>query len=817
MVWFKPKALYKDCPEGDSFESSPDDPLIAIVANLLSTAPTASSSSSSPRTANDTSTGALSLAPPKRVKPTHASSSKSNNKVKKERTPLSFFNKRKTKESTGAFPLLEQSNNQKVRIVQCIETKVMLYQKVSYRIVSYSFDVVIIPCSLFCLLFVGVHTHYTFSNSYDTPLHVQPKQIEKVLATIVTPVKIKASKTEVSEALEHKENIDPNDDATMPDNSPAETPPGKIPSSPIATKQLFQEAMVWTVDEDMPTSFPDIDWKCAAPTTLATAAEGAGLSVSFPDFAAFLRGMEKSTSVNLTDALNTSGFSSSFFASPEEDKIIVPEKLVEEDVSKQQQQQDKSAVECSEEESFADVSKQQDKSDVDLNNDGKPTEDWIEEETRADDSNKEDKPINVPIKEVKAADESVQEDEPAHESVQEGKPSDDSVQEDKPSDDSVQEDKPADESDQEGKPADESDQEGKPADDSSEEGKPADDSTEEEKSNVDENEHEKVVVAMNKLDALDQLVAAAKATEKALAAVELEISSDSKTPEKPKQTFVETPDFKMQAKSKNVPNLTPVSEAETNSYSESDEEGIGGRDLQSSLISFREESFSSQNDISESDALRELHSHYYRRNNGGTDLFSTDAVNEDDLVNEAYNSVNVSILSLEEIFQDDVDAEISALTPGLGITNAAAATEEVGPIYSLGTSFESTVSKVSSEVNRSMFGDWAAEVMSIEVSLEAGKFTLQKMDRPGGDTCVAQQGHFTTRTEYLPRLTLQDKPALVEGPQDELEADKEAADYFVKAEWNEFLPESIFTSDCQQGAVFSLTDFCNGKEWEIRC
>jgi hypothetical protein len=34
-----------------------------------------------------------------------------------------------------------------------------------------------------------------------------------------------------------------------------------------------------------------------------------------------------------------------------------------------------------------------------------------------------------------------------------------------------------------------------------------------------------------------------------------------------------------------------------------------------------------------------------------------------------------------------------------------------------------------------------------------------------------------------------------------LEADKEAADYFVKAQWNEFLPESIY-SDYQQGVVF---------------
>jgi hypothetical protein len=537
--------------------------------------------------------------------------------------------------------------------------------------------------------------------------------------------------------------------------------------------------MVWTVDEDMPSSFPEIDWNFTEPTT-TTAAAGAGLSVSFPDFAAFLRGMETNTSVNLADALNTSGFSSSFFAHPE-DKIIAPEKL---NVSKQQQ--DKSAVEFSEEEKSDDVSKQQDKSAVDTNKDDKPTEELIKEEKSDDDSNQDDKPTNVPSNEEKPADYSVQEEKPADDSVQEEKPADDSVQEEKPANDSAQEEKPD--------------------DDSSNGDEPDDDS----------NKEEKCVVDLKKPDALDQLVAAATATEKALLAVATEISSDSKTPEKPKQTPVETPDFKMQGKSKNVPALTPVSEAETNSYSESDEEGIGGRDLQSSLISFREESFGSEGDISESDALRELHKHYYRRANEESNMFSTDAVNEDDLVDEAYNSMNVSVLSLAEIFQDDVASEISGLTPGLEIANAEVATKDVGPIYSLGTSFESTVSKASSQLNRSMFGDWAAEVMSIEVSLEAGKFTLRKMDGPGEDTCVAQQGHFMTRTEYLPRFAMQDKLALAEGPQDELEADKETSEYYVKAQWNEFLPDSIFSNNCQ-GAVFSLTDFCNGKEWEIRC
>jgi hypothetical protein len=127
MVWFKPKALYKDCPEGDSFGSSSDNLLISIDTNLLSTgrsaAPAASSSSSSSvsHSANDTSTGAGSLDPQQGVKALRIFSSKSNSnkvkRVKKERTPLSFFGTRKTKGRTGALPLAEQSENQTVRIV----------------------------------------------------------------------------------------------------------------------------------------------------------------------------------------------------------------------------------------------------------------------------------------------------------------------------------------------------------------------------------------------------------------------------------------------------------------------------------------------------------------------------------------------------------------------------------------------------------------------------------------------------------------------------------------------------------------------------
>jgi hypothetical protein len=554
----------------------------------------------------------------------------------------------------------------------------------------------------FVLLF-GTHTFHVFTYIHGTALVQQPTHIENV-----TPVKIKESK-----ALENKENMDPNDDAARPD-PPNKTPPGKIPTeSPIKTNHLFEEAMVWNVYEDYSSSLPDIAWNFPEPATTTTTTTGAagtgtGLSVSFPDFAAFLRGMEKNASVNLGEALNTTGFNSSFFAYPE-DKSIVPVKLdAEQDVSKQQQ--DKSAVELIEEEKSADVSEQQDKSaDVDSSKDGKPNEESIEEKNRADDSNLEDK------------------------------------------------------------------------------------------SAVDSN--------LIKPDALDQLVAAATATEKAIVAVATDISLDSKTPEKTKQTPFESPDFNMQAKRKNVPALTPVSEANSNSYSESDEEVTGRGDSPSSLISFREESYSSNSCMNESDEER-------------SNLFSTDAVNEDDLVDEAYNSMNVSILSLSEIFQDDLATEISELTQALGTANAEAATEEVGLTYSLSTSHESAVSKSSSQHARSIFGDWVAEVMSIEVSLEAGKFTLRKMDGPGEDTCVAQQGHFMTRTEYMPRLAVQDKLALVEGPQDELEADKEASDFYVKAQWNEFLPATLFSTNCHQGAVFSMTDFtdlCSGKNWEIGC
>jgi hypothetical protein len=115
MLWLRPFMLYEDCPEGDSFESSPDTPLIPIDTNLASasrsTAPTATSSTV-PHTANGTGTGTFHQ-PPRMSSST--SFKNKGKKVKKERTTLPFFNARKMKERTGAFPLLQQSKNQKVR------------------------------------------------------------------------------------------------------------------------------------------------------------------------------------------------------------------------------------------------------------------------------------------------------------------------------------------------------------------------------------------------------------------------------------------------------------------------------------------------------------------------------------------------------------------------------------------------------------------------------------------------------------------------------------------------------------------------------
>jgi hypothetical protein len=162
MVWFKPKALYKDFSEGDSFESSLDNLLITIDPNLLSTgtsaAPAASSSSNS-RTANDASAGADSFALQQGAKALRTFSSKSNSnkvkKVKKARTPLSFFNTRKMKERTGAFPMAEQSENQKVRTVYRNGSHGMLYSQ--YIRAGLVIDV---SLSLFCLLLIGV-LHFT--------------------------------------------------------------------------------------------------------------------------------------------------------------------------------------------------------------------------------------------------------------------------------------------------------------------------------------------------------------------------------------------------------------------------------------------------------------------------------------------------------------------------------------------------------------------------------------------------------------------------------------------------------------------------------
>jgi hypothetical protein len=117
----KPTTVYQECPEeGDSFES------VSIDTNLVSVgrsaaAPTASSSIVPVQhTANGSGTASSVQQVAKPPRTSSSSASRSNNKgkkVKKERTPLSFFNVRKTKERTVAFALLEQSKNQKVRCV----------------------------------------------------------------------------------------------------------------------------------------------------------------------------------------------------------------------------------------------------------------------------------------------------------------------------------------------------------------------------------------------------------------------------------------------------------------------------------------------------------------------------------------------------------------------------------------------------------------------------------------------------------------------------------------------------------------------------
>jgi hypothetical protein len=67
------------------------------------------------------------------------------------------------------------------------------------------------------------------------------------------------------------------------------------------------------------------------------------------------------------------------------------------------------------------------------------------------------------------------------------------------------------------------------------------------------------------------------------------------------------------------------------------------------------------------------------------------------------------------------------------------------------------------------------------------------------DTFAAQQGHFMTRTEYP--LDFAGCSVLVEVTCIEASL-YEAGDYFVKAEWNEFLPRKHFTSNCQQAQCF---------------
>jgi hypothetical protein len=181
---------------------------------------------------------------------------------------------------------------------------------------------------------------------------------------------------------------------------------------------------------------------------------------------------------------------------------------------------------------------------------------------------------------------------------------------------------------------------------------------------------------------------------------------------------------------------------------------------------------------------------------------------EDDnaLVDEAWNSVNVSILSISGIFEDELEEENNAaplLSSIAGVLNLAekdTSKEMERKLYSSQDSSFSTASEHRQD--RSMFGDWAAEVMSIEVSLEAGKLETD-------DSCIA---HFVTRSEYMPRFQSTHEE---QEPADETTSDLGKGSYYVKAEWNEFMPASQWASSCNSGEGFSL-DVCGNKNWIVR-
>lgn len=602
---------------------------------------------------------------------------------------------------------------------------------------------------------------------------------EKVIAVaIITPVKINAN-------VENKENVEtvevkpdpPTKALPVPGKSDLDPPAKAVPGkSTLPTTDLeVKETLPWNVNEDVLSilgkavpAFPDDPNAWTLPVKIGgenDPNDNVGLSVSFPDFAAFLRGMEMNSSSNLADVLNTTGFSS-FFAYPE-DKIIVPVKLVADDSNQEEQpvvdlnQEEKSLVDANQEEKPVVDMNQEEQPAVEANKEEKSLVGSNQEEQLAIDPNQNEKSLVDPSEEEKLAldlnqefltqvehqDEQLVLENPVVDLKQEAKPV---IEEDNPFADLNE--------DEESVPDLGKAEKLELLLDMGKEEKRVLDLGKEKKPAFDLGKEKKLVLDLTQLDALVAMA---------------------------------TPDMKKQAKSNAAPALTPVSES---SESESDQEvSTGGSESPSPHSYNQDETIRIQNGV---EARRKC--------------TSTDAVNEDDLVNEAYNSMNVSILSFSEIFEDDEASEISNLTPEV-------MAEEGGPVYSnkaLGTSFESAASAPIRN-NRSMFGDWAAEVNSIEVSLEAGKFTLRKVGNPGEDTCVAQQGYFNTRAEYMPRFTVQMPEIEIDGPKDEMEADKEAADYYVKAEWNEFVPATLFSSSCNRGEAFTLTDYCSGKKWVI--
>lgn len=434
---------------------------------------------------------------------------------------------------------------------------------------------------------------------------------------------------------------------------------------------------VWSVNELMPLVFdqPKLlpppttvvtskvgesdPWKpqsFGAPTTTnTTAAAAAGLSVSFPDFAEFIQGMEKNTSANLSNVLNTSGYSLFCAGADEQKKTIVPVRLAST--------------------SAADLEPH-----LVSDNDAEPV---------------------VDVDDV-------------------------------------------------------------------------------------------VVVQDEQPDALDKLVAAAdQASVSTQASTTLDqssqsLSSSSSSPDAAKAAVIAI--VSPAAKTlESVPALTPESTGQSSS---------------------------TVNDSNSSNESDDTHNDKTVQMKNGQNKAAAVVSDEDALVNEAYNSVNVSVMSITDIF----GAPAVLLEPD---TPGKLYSSQVSEEYSYCSS--ATDSSVEPQ-DRSMFGDWAAEVMSIEVSLEAGKFTLRKWnkDDAADSSCIAREGHFLTRAEYMPRLVLDVSNHHQEhqdddndsAPADEIALDAAGETYYVKAEWNEFMPSNVFASSCNAGESFdNVTDMCGAKKW----